>query len=43
MITTEKLYYKDAYLKEFTAHVLECRKDKRGYAVLLDRTVFYPE
>lgn len=43
MITTEKLYYEDAYLKEFTAHVLECRKEKKGYAVLLDRTAFYPE
>lgn len=43
MITTEKLYYQDAYLKEFTASVMECRQGKKGYEILLDRTAFYPE
>ncbi len=38
-----RLYYKDAYLKEFTATVLSCEEDKRGYAVILDNTAFYPE
>ena len=40
---TEKLFYQDAYLKETTAKVLECRKGKHGYEVVLDRTCFYPE
>ena len=40
---TEKLYYHDAYLREFTAVVRACEPDKNGYAVVLDRTAFYPE
>lgn len=40
---TEKLFYQDAYLKETTAKVLECRKGKHGYEIVLDRTCFYPE
>nr|WP_317282442.1 alanyl-tRNA editing protein [uncultured Sellimonas sp.] len=42
---TEKLFYKDAYTKEFTAKVLSCRacEKKRGYAVVLDKTAFFPE
>lgn len=40
---TEKIYYKDAYQKEFTAKVLDCRQGKKGYEILLDRTAFYPE
>ena len=40
---TEKLYYSDAYLREFTASVLSCEEAKGGYAVVLDRTAFYPE
>lgn len=40
---TEKLYYKDVYMKEFTAVVLECRERKKGYAVILSATAFYPE
>ena len=43
MITTEKLFYKDAYQKEFDAVVLECRARKNGWALVLDRTAFYPE
>lgn len=38
-----RLYYKDAYIKEFTAKVIKCEEDKRGYAVVLDSTAFYPE
>ena len=40
---TEKLYYHDAYLKEFSATVLSCQQDKNGWQVVLDRTAFYPE
>lgn len=41
---TEKLYYKDSHLAEFTARVMDCRaNDKGGYIVVLDRTAFFPE
>ena len=40
---TEKLYYIDAYKTEFSAIVLSCDKDKKGYKVVLDKTCFYPE
>ncbi|MCD7818384.1 MAG: alanine--tRNA ligase-related protein [Lachnospiraceae bacterium] len=40
---TEKLYYEDAYKKEFTATVLDCREGKKGYEVVLSATAFYPE
>lgn len=40
---TEKLYYADPFLKEFTATVLTCDPGKTGFLVTLDRTAFYPE
>ena len=40
---TEKLYYQDPFLKEFTATVLSCEEAKNGFKVVLDRTAFYPE
>lgn len=40
---TEKLYYQDPFLKEFTANVLTCAPGKGGFCVTLDRTAFYPE
>lgn len=40
---TEKLYYMDSHIREFTAAVLSCEKGKHGYDVILDRTAFYPE
>jgi alanyl-tRNA synthetase len=43
MPQTERLYYTDAYLKEFTARVLRTDPDPRGVRVYLDRTAFYPE
>lgn len=43
MIETRRLYYEDAYIKEFTATVLECRAEKNGYGILLDQSAFYPE
>ncbi len=42
-MSTEKLYYQDAYLRSFTATVLRCTSAKGGYVVVLDRTAFYPE
>ena len=40
---TEKLYYTDPYLTEFGASVVSCEAAKGGFAVVLDRTAFYPE
>lgn len=40
---TERIYYEDVYVKEFDAVVLECRKEKNGFRILLDRSAFYPE
>lgn len=40
---SEKLYYQDSFMKEFTATVLSCEKGKEGWQVVLDRTAFYPE
>ena len=40
---TEKLYEQDSHLREFTARVLDCRQERDGWAVLLDRTAFFPE
>lgn len=48
---TETIYEDDAYAKECTAKVLECReilrqkekKEETVYGIVLDRTVFFPE
>lgn len=40
---TEKLYYKDAYIKEFEATVLSCKKEENLYKIVLDKTAFFPE
>lgn len=40
---TEKLFEQDAYIKEFSAQVCTCEASPKGYAVILDRTAFYPE
>ena len=40
---TEKLFYRDSHLKEFTAEVLSCEKRDGHYEVELDRTAFFPE
>lgn len=42
-MATEKLYYADPFLREFTAVVLSCQPGKEGFLVTLDRTAFYPE
>ena len=40
MTETRRLYYEDVYKKEFTATVVECREQKKGYAVILDEECF---
>ena len=40
---TEKLYYKDSHRFTFDAVVIDCREEKKGYSVVLDRTAFFPE
>lgn len=41
---TEKLFYQDSSIKEFTATVESCIQGKDGlYEVILDRTAFFPE
>jgi len=40
---TEKLYYKDAYMKDFSACVIASEKTDEGYDVVLDKTAFFPE
>jgi len=41
-MTTTRLYYEDAQLREFEANVVECRNTEAGASVRLDRTAFYP-
>ena len=40
---TEKLFYEDRHLKQFTAVVQECLKSGDRYQVVLNRTAFFPE
>jgi len=40
---TEKLYYNDAYTKEFSACVVSCTREECGFDVVLDKTAFFPE
>ena len=40
---TEKLFENDAYLWECEAVVTACEPCKNGFAVELDKTVFFPE
>ncbi len=46
---TERLYYRDAFLKEFEARVISCEPERaagtdgpRRWEIVLDRTAFYP-
>lgn len=43
MNMTQKLYYTDAYIKEFEARVLSAEKSGELYDVVLDKTAFFPE
>lgn len=38
-----ELFYKDEYAKEFDATVVSCTPEKKGFAVVLSDTAFYPE
>ena len=40
---TEKLFYTDSHLQEFTAEVVSCRPCDNGYEAVLARTAFFPE
>ncbi len=40
---TEKLYYKDSYIKEFEVKVIKVTELENGYGIVLDRTAFFPE
>ena len=40
---TAKLYEEDSHLREFSARVLDCRREGDRWAVVLDRTAFFPE
>lgn len=42
-MTTTKLYDRDAYATEFEARVVACESVERGFAVVLDQTLFFPE
>ena len=39
---TERLYYRDSFLREFDAQVISCEKEGDCWKVVLDRTAFYP-
>lgn len=39
---TERLYYKDSYLRGFDAQVVSCEEEAGRWRVKLDRTAFYP-
>ena len=39
----EQLYDRSAYIREFEARVISCREEEGRFAVILDRTAFFPE
>lgn len=39
---TVRLYEVDSHIWDFTATVLSCEESEKGYAVVLDRTAFFP-
>ncbi len=43
MSKTERLYYKDCYLREFEARIMGDSPGPTGVRLYLDRTAFYPE
>jgi len=40
---TEKLYDISSYDTEFEAEVVSCKSTEKGYEIVLDRTLFFPE
>jgi len=43
MQTTERLYHRDCYLREFEAEVVGAAPEGKAFRVYLDRTAFYPD
>ena len=39
----EKLFYNDSFATTFTAEVMDCFENKDHFAIVLDKTLFYPE
>jgi alanyl-tRNA synthetase len=39
---TERLYFRNSFLREFDAQVISCEKEGERWKVVLDRTAFYP-
>lgn len=39
---TERLYYRDSFLREFDATVASCEREGERFRVTLDKTAFYP-
>lgn len=39
---TDRLYYRDSFLREFEANVVSCEREGDRWKVILDRTAFYP-
>lgn len=42
-MNTVKLFYEDAYMRSFRAQVLSCEPEGDRWAVVLDKTAFFPE
>ena len=40
---SEKLYYQDSHIQNFTAKVVSCAETAKGYEIVLNQTAFYPE
>ena len=40
---TQRLYYEDSHLGEFTAQVVSCENNGKNWEIILDATAFYPE
>jgi alanyl-tRNA synthetase len=39
---TDRLYYRDSFLREFDAQVVSCDREGDRWRVILDKTAFYP-
>ena len=40
---TQRLYYEDSHMAEFSAHVLGCENNGKNWEIILNATAFYPE
>lgn len=40
---TKKIYYDNAYLKEWKSEIIEIQEENEKYYAILDSTIFYPE